>query len=317
MAANGALVTGGAGFVGSGLVRGLLEAGDEVRVIDDLSSGRLENLSDVAGDIQLREASVLDGSALRDAMEGVRVVFHESAIPSVSRSVEDPMRSHHAAATATLEVLLAARDTGVERVIYAASSSAYGGAATLPSREELPAVPMSPYAVAKLAGEQYCRAFTEVFGLPTIALRYFNVFGPRQDPTSDYAAVIPRFARALLHGEPPVIYGDGEQSRDFTYIDNVVAGNLLAASAPETVFGKTFNIAQGGRHSLLDLLERLGQIIGVEEVRPTFERERPGDVKHSQADISAAREAFGYQPEVSFHEGLRRTVEWLRTQERM
>jgi UDP-N-acetylglucosamine/UDP-N-acetyl-alpha-D-glucosaminouronate 4-epimerase len=306
-----ALVTGGAGFVGSGLVRGLLEAGHQVRVIDDLSTGRSENLQEVVSDIEMVEGSILDPRALATAVADVGVVYHQAAIPSVGRSVEDPMRSHEADATGTLAVLIAARDAAAERVIYAASSSAYGGAASLPTPEDLPAKPLSPYAVAKLAGEHYCRAFTASYALPTISLRYFNVFGPRQDPSSDYAAVIPRFARAMLHGEQPVIYGDGLQSRDFTYIDNVVQGNLRAAEAGSEAFGRTFNVAQGGRHSLLELVDLLAGIVGVQDVRPTFEAERPGDVKHSQADISAAREVLGYEPQVSFEEGLRRTVDWL------
>ena len=233
----------------------------------------------------------------------------------MGRSVDDPMRSHEADATGTLAVLIAARDAGVERVVYAASSSVYGGAATLPSHEDLPAVPRSPYAVAKLAGEHYCRAFTATFELPTFSLRYFNVFGPRQDPASEYAAVIPRFATAMLRGEAPVIYGDGTQSRDFTYIDNVVDANLCAATAGSDAFGRTFNVAQGGRYSLLELVSLLAGIVGVPDVHPTFEDERPGDVKHSQADISAARELLGYDPRVSFEEGLRRTVEWIRATE--
>jgi UDP-N-acetylglucosamine/UDP-N-acetyl-alpha-D-glucosaminouronate 4-epimerase len=315
MSEPAALVTGGAGFIGSGLVRGLLQAGHRVRVIDDLSTGYAGNLEEVASDIEMIEGSILDPGALAAAVADVGVIYHQAAIPSVGRSVEDPMRSHEADATGTLAVLIAAKDAGVERVVYAASSSAYGGAATLPAPEGLPALPVSPYAVAKLTGEHYCRAFTSSFGLPTISLRYFNVFGPRQDPSSDYAAVIPRFARAMLRGEQPVIYGDGLQSRDFTYLDNVVQGNLAAARAGPEAFGRMFNVAQGGRISLLELVDLLAGIVGVEDVRPTFEAERPGDVKHSQADVSAAREVLGYEPQVSFEEGLRRTVEWIAASE--
>lgn len=306
------LVTGGAGFIGSALVRGLIAEGHSVRVIDDSSTGSLENLTEVMSDIELIEGSILDATTLVTAMQGARVVFHEAAIPSVGRSIADPIRSHEANATGTLAVLVKARETGVERVIYAASSSAYGGASALPLHEGLPAQPVSPYAVSKLAGEHYCRAFTRSFGLPTISLRYFNVFGPRQDPTSDYAAVIPRFTRAILSGEAPVIYGDGTQSRDFTYIDNAVEANLRAAVAGEDAFGKTFNIAQGGRHSLLELLEQLARICAVRQPKPpVFAEPRIGDVMHSQADISAAGDLLGYHPQVGFEEGLRRTVEWI------
>jgi len=304
------LVTGGGGFIGSNLARALLAAGHEVRVIDNFATGRRGNLAGVERDVEVIDADVLDRTALDKAIDGVSVVFHQAAIPSVSRSVADPLRSHEANATGTLAVLVAARDVGVDRVVYASSSSVYGGAAALPVHEELPTRPISPYAVSKLAGEAYCRAFTATFRLSTVSLRYFNVFGPRQDPTSEYAAVIPRFVTALLAGTSPVVFGDGEQSRDFTFIDNVVQANVLAAGAGDEASGRAFNIAHGDRRSLNQLLEALRSIIG-SDLQATYEDPRPGDVRHSQADLTAAREVLGYRPGVSFEEGLRRTVDWL------
>ena len=313
MAEESVLVTGGAGFIGSHLVRGLLRQGHAVRVIDDYATGRIENLEDVRGDIDLVESSLLDSAALARAVRGVTVVFHEAAIPSVARSARDPMRSHEANVTSTVALLNAAREADVERLIYASSSSVYGGIDALPVHEELPTVPVSPYGASKLAGEQYCRAFTRTFGFPTISLRYFNVFGPRQDPTSEYAAVIPRFALALIREQPPVIFGDGRQSRDFTYVDNVIEGNLLAARASEEAFGGVFNVAQGGRHTLLELLVMLESMLDVGSAPPQWEAPRAGDVRHSQADVSAAGRLLGYRPLVTFEEGLRRTVDWLRS----
>jgi UDP-glucose 4-epimerase len=306
-----ALVTGGGGFIGSNLTRGLLAEGYRVRVFDDFSTGREENLAEVAGDVDVVEGDVLDGHILERAARAVDVIFHLAAIPSVSRSVLDPMRSHQANATGTLAVLVAAKEAGVGRVVYASSSSVYGGIDALPLHEELPTLPISPYGVSKLAGENYCRAFTMSFGIPTISLRYFNVFGPRQDPTSEYAAVIPRFATALLARASPVIYGDGDQSRDFTFIDNVVRANVLAARAGEDAFGRSFNVAHGTRRSLNELLATLRSIIGIVEPQVTHAPPRPGDIRHSQADISEARRVLGYDPTTSFEEGLRRTVEWL------
>ena len=310
MAEGRMLVTGGGGFIGSNLARALLAAGHEVRVIDNFATGRRGNLAGVERDVEVIDADVLDRTALDKAIDGVSVVFHQAAIPSVSRSVADPLRSHEANATGTLAVLVAARDVGVDRVVYASSSSVYGGAAALPVHEDLPTRPISPYAVSKLAGEAYCRAFTATFRLSTVSLRYFNVFGPRQDPTSEYAAVIPRFVTALLAGTSPVVFGDGEQSRDFTFIDNVVQANVLAAGAGDEASGRAFNIAHGDRRSLNQLLEALRSIIG-SDLQATYEDPRPGDVRHSQADLTAAREVLGYRPGVSFEEGLRRTVDWL------
>jgi len=301
------LVTGGAGFIGSHLVRALVERGDRVRVVDDLSTGSLENLDGVLDRIEFVKGSVCDRDLMFDATDGVDVVFHQAALASVARSVEDPLATHRACVDGTLIALLAARDRRVRRFIYAASSSAYGGGTQLPIAETQCPNPLSPYAAAKLAGEHYCAAFFEVYGLETVRLRYFNVFGPRQDPNSPYSAVIPLFIRALLRGEAPTVHGDGLQSRDFTYIENVVHANLLAAEAPAHVAGKVYNVATGERTSLLELLGHLKQIIGC-DIEPIHGPPRPGDVRHSQADISRARRDLGYEVVVPLQEGLRRTV---------
>jgi nucleoside-diphosphate-sugar epimerase len=308
------LVTGGAGFIGAHLVERLLAEGYAVRVLDDVSSGSLENLRDANGGFDLLEGSILDMDVVMRAVQGVHAVFHEAAISTVGRSVNDPVRSNEANVTGTLNLLVASRDSGVERLMYASSSSVYGGIDALPVSEDLPAVPVSPYGVSKLAGELYCRSFTRVFGFPTVSLRYFNVFGPRQSPTSQYAAVIPRFALSLLSKTRPIIYGDGEQSRDFTYVDNVVHANLLALKAPTSAFGQTFNIAHGERHSLNDLLAEMGGIFGVSEVDVEWAAPRVGDVRHSQADISKAAESLGYRPLTTFSDGLRSTLTKLREQ---
>ncbi len=305
-----ALVTGGAGFIGSALVHGLLGESYVVRVLDDLSTGNRTNLVEVEDDVDFRIGSILDATALAEAMKGVDVVFHQAALPSVWRSVADPMRSHDADTTGTLAVLIAARDADA-KVIYAGSSSAYGDPDRLPTSEREPTRPQSPYAVAKLAGEHYCHAFNRVYGLPTISLRYFNVFGPRQDPSSEYSAVIPRFVTSLLNGESPVVFGDGSQSRDFTYVDNVVQANILASRRGEGSWGKTFNVAHGERTSLLELLELLSHLLNV-PAHPVFSSARPGDVAHSQADITAVREAIGYVPTVRLEDGLRATIRWIR-----
>ena len=310
-----ALVTGGGGFIGSNLVRGLLLEGYSVRVIDDFSTGKRENLAAIEGEIELLEGDVTDPRLLARAARDISIIFHEAAIPSVARSVADPKQSHEANATGTLAVLLAARDAAVGRVVYASSSSVYGGIDRLPLHEELPAVPLSPYGVSKLAGENYCRAFTRTFGLATVSLRYFNVFGPRQDPASEYSAVIPRFAKALLSNTSPAIFGDGDQSRDFTFVDDVIQANLLAGRADEAAFGKTFNVAQGGRHSLNELLAMLREITGIWDVPASYADPRRGDIRHSQADITLARRVLRYEPRVTFEEGLRRTVEWLSTRD--
>jgi len=302
------LVTGGAGFIGSSLVRALVARGDRVRVIDNLSSGRRENLADVSKDVELIEADIRDAAALAAALDGIELVFHEAAVPSVPRSLADPIGSHDANATGTLELLHAAKRAGVRRVVYAASSSAYGDTPTLPKVETMRPMPLSPYAVSKLAGEHYCQVFAGAYGLETVCLRYFNVFGPHQDPKSEYAAVIPRFVTAALRGQAVTIYGDGTQSRDFCFIDNTVEANLAAASAPG-VSGGVFNVACGTAINLNDVVKLVGEIVG-HAVPVTYAPGRVGDVRHSLADITAARERLGYRGGISFVEGLKRTVAW-------
>jgi UDP-glucose 4-epimerase len=304
------LVTGGAGFIGSSLVRALLARGDRVRVVDNFFSGKRENLAEVAGDIELVEGDIRDEAALARALAGVEIVFHQAAIPSVPRSLVDPLASHDANATATLKLLQQAKRAGVRRVVYAASSSAYGDTPTLPKVETMRPAPLSPYAVSKLTGEHYCQVFAGAFQLETVCLRYFNVFGPRQDPASEYAAVIPRFTTAALTGKPVTIYGDGTQSRDFCYIDNTVDANLRAGSAPE-IAGRVMNVACGAATTLNDVVRLLGDIVG-KRVEITYAPGRVGDVKHSLADIGEARARLGYTAAVPFEEGLRRTVAWYR-----
>lgn len=306
------LVTGGAGFIGSHITRRLLADGNHVRVLDNFSSGKEENLREIASDIELIRGDIRDRSVVADAVKGAYVVFHEAALGSVSRSVEDPVTTHESNITGTLNVLLAARDLGVRRVVYASSSSVYGETPELPKHEGMRQMPLSPYALSKLAGEQYCGVFSHVYGLETVALRYFNIFGPRQDPKSEYAAVIPRFVTAMLTGNRPVVYGDGKQSRDFTYVENVVEANLLASEASRAP-GRFFNIACGGRYNLLDLLARIKAILG-SDIEPVHEAPRAGDVRDSQASIEAAREGIGYEVKVDFEEGLKRTVTWYRDQ---
>jgi UDP-glucose 4-epimerase len=311
MSAGGAsvLVTGGAGFIGSHLAQRLCRDGHRVRVLDNLATGRLENLEEIRDEIDLIEGDVRDPEQAAAAVRGCEVVFHEAALPSVPRSVRDPQASHAANATGTVNVLVGCRDEGVRRVVFASSSSVYGSNPKLPKEEEMATMPIAPYAVGKLAAEGYCRAFFEVYGVETVSLRYFNVFGPRQDPASEYAAVIPRFITAVLAGERPVVYGDGEQSRDFTYVDNAVDANLLAADATG-VAGRTFNVAGGERISLNEVLRELGRITG-REIEAVHAEPRVGDVRHSQADISRARDALGYDPEVSVREGLARVTAHL------
>lgn len=302
------LVTGGAGFIGSHMVSALVEAGHRVRVVDNFSTGKRENVAHVADRIDLREISITDRDALAEAMDGVDYVFHLAALASVPRSIDDPLASNEHNVTGTLNVLLAARDAGVKRVVYAGSSSAYGNTESEYKSEDMLPQPLSPYAVAKLAAEHYCQVFTQVYGLETVTVRYFNVFGPRQDPLSTYAAVIPKFITAMLDGRPPVVEGDGHQSRDFTYIANVVQGNLLACHTPG-VAGETFNIACGGRISLLEMIDTLNAILGT-QIKPVFTDPRPGDVRHSRASIEKARARLGFEPKVSFEDGLARTVAW-------
>jgi UDP-glucose 4-epimerase len=303
-----ALVTGGAGFIGSHLVSHLVAGGHEVALLDNFATGRRDNLADVAEEVEIVEGDIQSYERVHTAVRGCEVVFHQAALPSVPRSVQDPLTSNAANVIGTLNVLLAARDSGIRRVVFASSSSIYGANRELPKREEQHPLPISPYAVAKLTGEGYCRAFGEVYGLETVSLRYFNVFGPKQDPQSAYAAVIPRFITDLLADESPTVFGDGEQTRDFTYVDNVVHANLLAAQA-EGVTGKVYNIATGERASLNDLVRRLQGLTG-STATASYEPPRPGDVRDSLADVSRARAELGYEPEVGFDEGLRRTVEF-------
>jgi len=302
------LVTGGAGFIGSNLVHELLARGHHVRVLDNFSTGRRSNLSDVEGQIDLLEGDLRSSEICRQAMQDVDVVLHQGALPSVQRSVSDPFTSHDTNATATINLLVAARNAGVKRFVYASSSSVYGDSPTMPKQEEMMPRPKSPYAVAKLAGEHYCRVFWELYGLETVCLRYFNVFGPFQDPSSHYSAVIPLFIRAMAAGKAPTIYGDGLQSRDFTFVRNNVHANLLAAAQPN-VGGQILNIACGERYSLLDLVAALNQILGTTLV-PQFDHSRSGDVKHSLADIRKAQDQLGYTVQVDFMEGLRQTATW-------
>ena len=304
------LVTGGAGFIGSSIVRELLARGERPRILDNFATGKRENLADVAARIELVEGDLRDTAVVAAACRGVECVFHEAALPSVPRSLERPQESNDVNVTGTLNLLVAARDAGVRRVVYAGSSSAYGNTPTLPKVETMAPNPLSPYAVAKLTGELYCSVFARNYGLETVVLRYFNVFGPRQDPTSPYAAVIPKFLKAIAAGESPVMFGDGTQSRDFTYVDNVVAGNLLAATAPG-VSGEVMNVACGERVTLLDLHAQLCSLLG-QNVQPRFSSPRTGDVQHSLADIGKARRLLGYGPIVPFAEGLRRLEQWTR-----
>jgi len=313
MALTGTMVvTGGAGFIGSHITAALTKSGARVRVLDDLSTGHRENLEEIGGDVDFIQGSVADEDLVQKALQGAEVVFHEAAIPSVPRSVEAPRQTHIASVDGTFSLLLAARDQKVRRVVYAASSSAYGDQPTLSKSETMLPDPLSPYAVAKLVGEYYCRVFTRVYGLETVALRYFNVFGPRQDPTSQYSGVVSRFISALLTDDQPVIYGDGEQSRDFTYIDNVVAANLSAADA-KGASGKVINVANGQRITLNQLLAELKELTGRQNVNAQYAEARVGDVKHSLADNTMARELLGYEVKVDLREGLKRTIDWWKS----
>lgn len=300
------LVTGGAGFIGLHIVEALVRQGERVRVLDDFSTGNRENISPFLDRIDLVEGDLADLETVRKAMGGVQFVLHQGALPSVPKSVQDPLATNRANVTGTLNVLVAARDEGVRRVVYAASSSAYGDSPSLPKEESMKPEPLSPYAVQKYTGELYCRNFFTLYGLETVSIRYFNVFGPRQDPNSQYAAVIPRFVTALRDGRPPVIYGDGEQSRDFTYVENVVRANLLALRAPEAA-GEMMNFACGTRYTLNELCRILQRIFKT-SIAPIHEAPRPGDVRHSLADIRKSQRLLGYTAHVSFEEGLRRTV---------
>ena len=305
------LVTGGAGFIGSHIATALLSRGDRVRVIDNLATGKERNLDGIRDRIEFVEADLSDFEAMRRAFEGITHVFHQAAIPSVPRSVAEPRLNHESNANGTFNVLMAARDAKVKRVVYAASSSVYGGTVELPKREDIVPAPLSPYAAAKLVGEYYGQAFASSYGLETVSLRYFNVFGPRQDPTSAYSGVISKFVTALLAGENPVIFGNGEQTRDFTYVDHVVDANLRAAEMPEAR-GQVMNIGTGTRTSLNVLLATLQKIIGT-NLKPVYQPARGSEPRDSEADISRARVLLGYRPELPLEEGLRRTVDWYRS----
>ncbi len=307
------LVTGGAGFIGSHVVEALVERGDDVRVVDDLSTGRRSNLAACPG-TELIEVDLADEGVAARAVAGIDRVIHLAAIPSVPRSVRQPARCHRANLEATHAVLLAARDAGVRRLVFASSSSVYGESETLPKHEGLCPSPLSPYALHKLVGEHYAALFARLYGLETVSLRFFNVFGPRQSPTSQYSGVISLFTAALLAGKSPTIYGDGEQTRDFTYVSDVVAGVLSACEAPAAaVSGRAFNLARGGRTSVNDLFSALRRATGATGVDAAYTSSRPGDIRDSQADISLARKLLGFEPAVGVEEGLRRTVEWQRS----
>lgn len=306
------VVTGGAGFIGSHIAQRLLSEGHQVRIVDNLVTGSRDNLTHLTGDLEFHEVSITDKAALDKIFSGANYVFHQAALASVPLSIEDPLLTHEYCVTGTLNVLLAARDAGVKRVIYAASSSAYGDVEEEAQYEELTPQPISPYGVAKLAAEYYCRVFTHVYGLETVCLRYFNVFGPRQDPTSHYAAVIPLFITAILKNQQPTIFGDGQQSRDFTYIDNIVHGNLLAAKAPDAA-GQVMNLATGGRVSLLELVEKINSILNT-SIEPLHTDPRSGDILHSRANIGRAEELLDFAPVVDFETGLARTIAWYRSQ---
>ena len=303
------LITGGAGFIGSNLAEALVNQGATVKILDNFTTGRKENIAHLTDKVEVINGDVRYLNTLLEVTKGVDYILHQAALPSVPRSIQTPLESNDVNLNGTLNVLSAAKENGVKRVVYAASSSAYGDTPTLPKVETMKPNPLSPYAVNKLAAEQYCSVFYKVYGLETVALRYFNIFGPRQDPNSYYSAVIPKFIKAYFKGESPVIYGDGSQSRDFTYIENVIDANLKACKAPDAP-GHVFNIACGERITLNELAEELRKIIG-SDVQPVHGDPRPGDIKHSLADISAAQKLLGYQVKVRVHEGLKRTVEWF------
>ncbi len=305
------LVTGGGGFIGSNAVRRLVQEGRSVRVFDNFLTGRRENLRGLEGKIDLVEGDLRDAGQVNRAAKGVRYVLHFGALPSVPRSVEEPVLAHDINVTGTLNLLVAARDAKCQRVVFSSSSSVYGDTPTLPKVEEMAPAPLSPYAVHKITGEYYARIFWQLYGLETVSLRYFNVFGPRQDPQSQYAAVIPKFITSILNDEPPVIFGDGTQSRDFSYVDTVVDANLAACVAPAEAVGESFNIACGGRISLLELVDTINKALG-KNIAPRLTAARPGDILHSQAGIDKATRLLGWMPRVDFAEGIRRTIHWYR-----
>jgi len=308
------LITGVAGFIGSNLAKALVERGERVRGVDNFATGKPENIAALRGKLDFREADILDLDSMRKACQGIDFVLHEAAIPSVPKSVADPIGSNRANVDGTVNVLVAARDAKVKRVVYAASSSAYGDTPTLPKHEEMTPNPISPYAVAKLTGELYMQVFYRVYGLETVSLRYFNIFGPQQDANSQYSGVLAKFITMMLKGQQPTIYGDGEQSRDFTFVENVIQANLLACQAPaEKAAGKVFNIATGTRSTLNQTFALLKDLTAYDG-KPIYEGERTGDIKHSLADISRAESALRYKPSVNFEEGLRRTVDWYHSE---
>jgi UDP-glucose 4-epimerase len=305
------LVTGGAGFIGSHIARACLSAGDAVRVLDDFSTGRRDNLADVERDVDVIEGGVEDLAGVRAAVSGCEVVFHQAAVVSVPLSVQDPLRAHAVNALGTLHVLLAARDAGVRRVVFAGTCAAYGDDPQLPKTEDMPTRPLSPYAIQKLAAEHYCQRFTALYGLETVVLRYFNVFGPRQDASSSYAGVIPLFVSALVRGRQPVIFGDGLQTRDFVHVSDVVRANRMAASSPAAA-GLVLNVGRGEAVTVRALYDAIARELGAEGIRPASAPERPGDIRHSLADASRARRVLGWSAQVGLAEGLRDTVAWYR-----
>ena len=304
------LVTGGGGFIGSNIVRRLLSDGQRVRVLDDFSTGRRENLAGIGKDIELVEGDIRDNPTLKKALKGVRHILHLAAIPSVTRSVEDPLTTNSVNVCGTLKLLIEARDAGVERLVFSSSSSVYGDTPALPKQEDMNPTPRSPYALSKLTGEYYCRMFRDLYGLKTFSLRYFNVFGPRQNPASQYAAVIPRFIDALKNNRAPMIHGDGKQTRDFTFVEDVVAANLCCCTAPETSAGSVCNVGCGDRISINELAVRLAAIMG-RNIKAAHDAPQKGDVRDSQADISRAKQLIGWTPRVNLDAGLRKTVEWF------
>ncbi|MFD0710680.1 SDR family oxidoreductase [Paenibacillus sp. GCM10027626] len=303
------LITGGAGFIGSHLANRLVKDGHRIKVLDNLLTGKIENLLEIRSDIEFVEGSITDLDVLNQVMDGVEVVFHQGAIPSVPKSIRNPLKSNFNNVNGTLQVLHTAVAQGVRRVVYAASSSVYGDSEILPKTETMEANPISPYAISKYAGELYCKVFSRIYGLETVSLRYFNVFGPRQDPNAEYAAVIPKFITSIMRDIPPTIHGDGLKSRDFTYVDNVVSANLLAANAPR-VQGESINIGCGKRITLNEVAEKIGTMLN-KPMLPVYDAEPRGDVKHSLADIRCAEQLIGYKPHIDFEEGLKRTVQWF------
>jgi nucleoside-diphosphate-sugar epimerase len=304
------LVTGGSGFIGSNIVEELLKRGESVRVLDNFATGRRENIADFLDDIELIEGDIRSLSTVNRAVDGVDHILHQAALPSVPRSIADPVTTNEVNITGTLNVLMAARDNGVQRVVFASSSSVYGNDPRLPKHEEMRPRPMSPYAISKLAGETYCHVFTQLYGLETVILRYFNIFGPRQDPTSQYSAVIPKFIHAMMRNESPKINGDGSQSRDFTFVENVVQANIKATLIENLPEERIFNCAGGQRVTVTELVNELNRILG-KDIKPVFGDRRPGDVAHSFAEVSRAVNYLGYEAHVKFREGLERTVKWV------